>query len=50
MLTIGLAKVKHVPAWMPGANFQRQAQAWRKLTREMVDRPFETVKQKMVNA
>lgn len=42
-----LSFLKHVPAWFPGASFKRQALAWRCLNRQMLNLPFETVKQKM---
>jgi hypothetical protein len=41
--------VKHVPAWMPGAGFKRKAREWRKLSRELIERPFAMVKRKMVS-
>ena len=34
---------------MPGAHFKRQAFAWRKLTRAMIDKPFQAVKERMAN-
>ncbi|TFK41062.1 cytochrome P450 [Crucibulum laeve] len=40
--------LKYVPAWFPFASFKREAFAWRKLTRELVDRPFDMIKQKLV--
>ena len=40
--------VSHIPAWFPGAGFKRHALYCRKLTNEMVDRPFEFVKKNMV--
>ncbi|KAF8513275.1 cytochrome P450 [Gautieria morchelliformis] len=39
--------LKHVPAWFPGASFKRKANAWRKLSRDLIERPFEAVKRKM---
>ncbi|KAF8588182.1 cytochrome P450 [Ramaria rubella] len=36
--------LKHVPAWMPGAGFKRQAEIWRKSTFDMFDVPFRVVK------
>lgn len=38
----------YIPSWMPGASFKRQAREWRRLSREMLDSPFMTVKQNMV--
>ncbi|KAJ3478426.1 hypothetical protein NLI96_g9763 [Meripilus lineatus] len=32
--------LKHAPAWLPGADFQRKAKEWKKLTLEMVDAPY----------
>lgn len=34
---------------MPGAHFKRQALIWRKLTKDMVDKPFQAVKERMAN-
>lgn len=42
--------LKHIPPWFPGAYFKKQAQEWRVSVSEMVNRPFEMVKQKMVRA
>ncbi|KAL0580370.1 hypothetical protein V5O48_001615 [Marasmius crinis-equi] len=42
--------LKHIPPWFPGAAFRRQAKKWRESTDEMVNRPFEVVKQRMVSA
>ncbi|KAF8509027.1 cytochrome P450 [Hysterangium stoloniferum] len=39
--------LKHVPAWFPGASFKRKAREWRKLSRDLIERPFEAVKRKM---
>ena len=35
--------LKHVPAWFPGAGFQRKAAEWKRITYEMRDAPFEAV-------
>ena len=40
--------VKHVPAWVPGASFQRKAREWKKVVLEMRDAPFEVVKNALV--
>jgi hypothetical protein len=40
--------LKYVPLWMPGASFKRQAREWRRLSREMLDSQFITVKENMV--
>ncbi|KAG6847485.1 hypothetical protein H0H93_007829, partial [Arthromyces matolae] len=39
--------LKHVPTWMPGAGFKRQALQWRKLALEMLNQPFEMVKDRL---
>ncbi|KAF9044252.1 cytochrome P450 [Panaeolus papilionaceus] len=36
--------MKYIPAWFPGASFQRQAREWRKLKDEVVNAPFDHVK------
>jgi len=41
--------LKYVPAWMPFAKFQREAREWRKASRDMLDRPFQVVQDKMSN-
>jgi hypothetical protein len=33
--------VRWIPAWVPGAGFQRKAAEWRKVTTEMFCRPYE---------
>lgn len=40
--------LKYVPAWMPGAGFQRQAREWKKMVLEMRDAPFLAVQNTMV--
>jgi len=40
--------LKYLPPWLPGASFKRLASQWRALTLEMLNRPFDMVKQKMV--
>ncbi|KAF9458364.1 cytochrome P450 [Collybia nuda] len=37
--------LKYVPSWMPGAGFKRQAARWGELTTEMVQGPFNHVKE-----
>ncbi|KAJ7483546.1 cytochrome P450 [Mycena latifolia] len=37
--------LKHVPSWIPGAEFKRMAKQWHKATRELLERPFAHVKQ-----
>ncbi|KAK7463681.1 hypothetical protein VKT23_007024 [Stygiomarasmius scandens] len=39
--------LKYLPPWLPGASFKRLASQWRALTLEMLNRPFDMVKQKM---
>ena len=41
--------VKYIPEWFPGAGFQRKAKVWRQCEEEMHIRPFEAVKNAMVN-
>lgn len=41
--------VKYVPAWMPGAGFQRKARAWKVAATDMIVRPFDFVKRGMVS-
>ncbi|KDQ53918.1 hypothetical protein JAAARDRAFT_416633 [Jaapia argillacea MUCL 33604] len=36
--------LKHVPTWFPGAGFKRKAEAWRRLSDEFINGPFEAVK------
>jgi hypothetical protein len=40
--------VSRIPAWFPGAGFKRHALYCRKLTNEMLNRPFEFVKTNIV--
>ncbi|KAF9446019.1 cytochrome P450 [Macrolepiota fuliginosa MF-IS2] len=40
--------LKYVPAWTPGAGFQKKAKAWAKLTMRMVDMLFEAAKKRVV--
>ena len=35
--------LKYIPAWVPGAGFQRKAATWKKITNEMRDAPFDAV-------
>ncbi|KAF8898640.1 cytochrome P450 [Infundibulicybe gibba] len=39
--------LKYLPPWFPFASFQRKAMRWRRFTREMVNKPFDMVKQEM---
>ncbi|KII85530.1 hypothetical protein PLICRDRAFT_178586 [Plicaturopsis crispa FD-325 SS-3] len=36
--------LKHVPAWVPGAGFQRKAAQWKEVVDEFQDRPYRNVK------
>ncbi|KDQ23377.1 hypothetical protein PLEOSDRAFT_1049198 [Pleurotus ostreatus PC15] len=40
--------LKYVPAWFPGASFQKKAKEWKKVTLEMRDAPFNSVAASMV--
>jgi hypothetical protein len=40
--------LKHVPAWLPGAKFKRDANEWRKLTLDSINKPFDALKAEMV--
>lgn len=40
--------LKHVPAWLPGAKFKRDAHEWRKLALDAVNKPFDALKAEMV--
>ncbi|KAG6915074.1 hypothetical protein DXG01_013569 [Tephrocybe rancida] len=42
-----LPLLKHVPTWMPGASFKRHASKWRKLALEMLNQPFDMVKERL---
>ncbi|KAG2118424.1 cytochrome P450, partial [Suillus clintonianus] len=44
-----LPSLKYIPAWMPGADFKRQALIWRKKTRAMIDKPFQAVRERMAD-
>lgn len=39
--------LKYVPTWFPFASFKRRAVEWRKSTREMVNKPFDMIKDEM---
>lgn len=41
--------VKYVPAWVPGAGFQKKAAAWKRAVLSMRDLPFETVQKALVS-
>lgn len=42
-LVESLPFLKHLPAWLPGAGFQRWAEHYRQATRRAVDTPFESI-------
>ena len=42
--------VKYVPAWFPGAGFQKKARHWRELSVQMNTAPFEAVRQAFVSS
>ncbi|EKM54976.1 uncharacterized protein PHACADRAFT_142803 [Phanerochaete carnosa HHB-10118-sp] len=41
--------LKHVPEWFPGAQFQRDAKAWRKHMTDQHEKPFKAVKERMIS-
>jgi hypothetical protein len=41
--------LKHVPAWLPGMQFKRDAQVWKRKMDEWVDKPYEDMKDRMVS-
>lgn len=40
--------LKYVPAWVPGAGFQKKAKEWKHYAEKMVKDPFAVVKERMV--
>ena len=38
----------HLPWWFPGASFKKEAETWAPHIDEMVDRPYQTVKDALV--
>lgn len=44
-----LPSLKHIPSWMPGAGFQRKAANWRKSNQNLVVKPFNNVKERIVS-
>ncbi|KAJ7101265.1 cytochrome P450 [Mycena belliarum] len=46
-LVDSLPWLKHLPAWLPGAGFKRQAREWRKLSQAMRDVPFAETKRQV---
>ncbi|KAJ7771576.1 cytochrome P450 [Mycena metata] len=41
--------LKYVPAWVPGAGFQRKAEEWRRLARGMLEKPYAEAKAKIAS-
>ena len=41
--------VRHIPAWFPGAGFKHTAALWAESLVVMVERPYQFVKQQMVD-
>lgn len=42
--------LKYVPAWFPGASFKRKANAWRKISQDMIKLTYAAAKQRLVGA
>lgn len=40
--------VRYIPEWFPGAKFQREAREWRVPVFDMLNKPFEFIKSRMV--
>ena len=40
--------LRYVPAWLPGAGFQKRLRRWRDASHAMVDMPYERAKRTMV--
>jgi hypothetical protein len=40
--------LKYVPSWFPGAGFKRNAKEWRKVVREVLEKPFHETKRNIV--
>ncbi|KAJ7146683.1 cytochrome P450 [Mycena epipterygia] len=43
-LVDSIPALQYVPSWFPGANFKRKAEKWRKVMRELLERPFKEAK------
>lgn len=48
-LVDALPFLKYVPSFLPGAKFKRDAHNWSKVAQRMIDMPFTTVKQRIVD-
>jgi hypothetical protein len=42
--------LKYVPSWIPGAGFKQKGAYWRRVTVDMVEKPFEYVKEALVSS
>lgn len=40
--------LKFVPAWVPGAGFQRKALHWRRLLEDVFEKPYDLLKKQIV--
>ena len=40
--------MRHIPLWFPGASFRRLANEWRMTLVQMVNQPYDLVKQQVV--
>ncbi|EJD39994.1 cytochrome P450 [Auricularia subglabra TFB-10046 SS5] len=49
-LVDAIPALRHVPEWMPGAGWKRQAREWKKLVTRLADAPFEYVLNSMKDA
>ena len=38
----------YVPSWFPGAGFQKKAEYWKKLTEDLIEKPFRYVQEQLV--
>jgi hypothetical protein len=43
-----IISVKHIPSWLPGADFKRKAARWHPMSVEFKTAPFEHVQRNMV--
>ncbi len=41
--------VRHLPSWMPGGGFKREARKCQALVQAMIDIPFESVRDSVVS-
>ncbi|KAL1742445.1 cytochrome P450 [Schizophyllum fasciatum] len=48
-LVNSIPALKHVPEWVPGAGFQALGRQWRGKAQDIVDRPFNEVKERMLD-